>query len=200
MTMEPSKVYPCFPLLVQVARTRNDMGEVGMSVYETIKNRGSIRRYKAKPIPDADLETVLDSARLAQSAANRQPWQFIVVGDEANKRTLVSVAGHQRFVGEAAAVVVCIADPDAGAGVGPFKGFLVDLAIAIENMVLTAWELGIGSCWIGAYNEDGLKQLLGIPDNLRVVSLLTLGYPDEQPRPKRRKALQEIVHRERYGG
>ena len=171
-----------------------------MSVYETIKNRGSIRRYKARPIPEVELETILDSARLAQSAANRQPWQFIVVSDDANKKTLVSVAGHQRFVGEAAAVVVCTADPGASASVGPFEGFLVDLAIATENMVLTAWELGIGSCWIGAFNEAGVKQLLGIPDNLRVVSLLTLGYPDEQPRPKRRKALQDIVHRERYGG
>lgn len=171
-----------------------------MSVYETIRGRGSIRRYKPDPIPEKELETILDAARLAQSAANRQPWQFIVVSEPSRKSALVSVAGHQRFVEEAAAVIVCLADPGASAAVGPFSGFLIDSAIAIENMVLTAWELGIGSCWIGAYNEAGVKQLLGIPDNLRVVSLLTLGYPAVGPGPKRRKALKDIVHRERYGG
>jgi len=169
-----------------------------MSVYETIKNRGSIRRYKPQPISQKELETVLDAARLAQSAANRQPWQFVVVTDTAVKKALVSVAGHQRFVGEAAAVIVCLADPAASAPVGPFEGFLIDLAIAIENMVLTAWELGVGSCWIGAYDEEEARRSLGIPDNLRVVSMLTLGYPAEQPRPKRRKALNEIVHWNRY--
>ena len=171
-----------------------------MSVYETIGNRGSIRRYRAQPIPRKELETILDSGRLAQSAAIRQPWHFVVVTGEASRKALVTMAGHQSFVGDAAAVVVCLADPDACARVGPFRGFLIDTSIAIENMALTAWERGIGSCWIGDYNERGTKQLLGIPDHLRVVSLLTLGYPDEEPKPKSRKALDEIVHHERYGG
>ena len=171
-----------------------------MSVYETLKNRGSIRRYEARPIPEKELETIVDSARLAQSAANRQPWHFVVVTNEETKHGLVSIAGHQRFVGDAAAIIVCIGDPDAAARVGPFSGFLIDTSIAIENMALTAWELGIGSCWIGDYHKSETKQLLGIPDQLRVVSLLTLGYPDEEPRPKSRKALGEIHHRERYGG
>ena len=171
-----------------------------MSAYETIKNRGSIRRYKAEPIPERTLETVLDSARLAQSAANRQPWHFVVVTGEASKKALVDVARQQSFVGRAAAVIVCIADPEASAKVGPFEGFLIDVAIAIENMALTAWELGIGSCWIGAYDEPEAKRVLGIPDHLRVVSLLTLGYRDEDPKPKSRKALNEIVSYDRYGG
>ena len=170
-----------------------------MSVYETVRNRGSIRRYKAQQIPQKELDTILDSARLAQSAANRQPWHFVVATNEATKKDLVAVAGRQRFVGDAAAVIVCIADADASAKVGPFSGFLIDLAIAIENMALTAWDLGIGSCWIGAYSEPEAKLLLGIPDHLRVVSLLTLGYPDEEPKPKMRKALGEIVHYDRYG-
>lgn len=97
------------------------------------------------------------------------------------------------------AVIVCLADPATSARVGPFEGYLIDLAIAIENMALTAWDLGIGSCWIGAYSEPGVKHLLGIPDELRVVSLLTLGYPAEKPTAKRRKRLEEIVHLNRYG-
>jgi len=170
-----------------------------MSVYDTVKNRGSIRKFKSDPIPEKDLEAILDAARLAQSAANRQPWQFVVVSNETTKSALVSVAGHQRFVGDGATVIVCLADPDASAAVGSFNGFLLDLGIAIENMALTAWDLGVGSCWIGAYNETGVKQLLGIPDNLRVVSMLVLGIPDQEPGPKRRKSLDEIVHHERYG-
>jgi nitroreductase len=96
-------------------------------------------------------------------------------------------------------VIICLADPEMSRPVGPFDGFLVDLAIAIENMALTAWNLGIGSCWIGAFQEDKVKALLNIPDNLRVVSLLTLGYADEQPRPKNRKRLNEIIHYQQYG-
>ena len=115
------------------------------------------------------------------------------------KKKLVVAARNQRFVGEAAVVMVCLANPEESAKVGPFEGFLIDLAIAIENMALTAWDLGIGSCWIGAFNENDVRDLLGIPENLRVVSLLTLGYPDEKPRPKNRKPLKEILHHERYG-
>jgi nitroreductase len=170
-----------------------------LSVLEVIKARGSIRSYKDKPIPKQVLLDVLEAARMAQSAANRQPWEFIVVTDRAIRKKLVQAAGNQSFVGEAATVVVCLANPEESASVGPFEGFLIDLAIAIENMVLTAWDLGIGSCWIGAYNEEKLKELLDVPRNLRVTSLLTLGYPDEKAGPKYRKDLDEVVHYQKYG-
>lgn len=174
-----------------------------MPVLDVIKERGSIRRYTTAPIPERDLHTILEAARLAQSAANRQPWQFILVTDKAVKERLVDAAHWpdrppQSSVSTAAAVLVCLADPEVSRPVGPFNGFLIDLAIAIENMALTAWELGIGSCWIGAFQEDRVKTLLAIPENLRVVSLLTLGYPDEQPRPKTRKSLAEFLHYQRY--
>jgi nitroreductase len=170
-----------------------------MSVLDVIKNRGSIRRYQPKPVPKESLMKVMESAQFAQSAANRQPWQFVLVTDAAMKKRLVEAARNQAFVGEAAAVVVCLANPGESARVGPFDGFLIDLAIAIENMALAAWDLGLGSCWIGAFSENSVKELLGVPDHLRVVSLLTLGYPDEKPRPKNRKPLKEILHHERYG-
>jgi nitroreductase len=169
------------------------------SVLGVIKARGSIRSYEGKPIHKQALLDILEAARMAQSAANRQPWEFIVVTDPAIKKKLIQAAGNQSFVGEAAAVIVCLANPEESASVGPFEGFLIDLAIAIENMVLTAWDLGIGSCWIGAYNERKVKELLDVPRNLRVVSLLTLGYPDERAGPKYRKDLDEIVHYQKYG-
>jgi len=170
-----------------------------LAVLDVVKKRASIRRYRDRPIPGHALLSILEGARLAQSADNRQPWQFIVTTDPANKVRLVQAAGNQEFVGEAAAVIICLADPDESAKVGPFEGFLVDLAIAIENMALTAWDLGIGSCWIGAFDEEKVKELFDVPDNLRVVSLLTLGYPDEKPAAKYRKSLDEIVHYEKYG-
>jgi len=168
-----------------------------LSVLEVIKKRGSIRRYKDKPIPKDELLKILEAARLAQSAANRQPWQFIVVTDPSKKQMLAEAA--ENFVSDAAAVIVCLADPEISARVGSFDGFLIDLAIAIENMALTAWDLGIGSCWIGAFDEDGVKELFDVPGNLRVMSLLTLGYPDEKAGPKCRKPMREIVHYEKFG-
>jgi len=170
-----------------------------LSVLDVIKARGSIRSYKDKPIPKRALLDILEAARMAQSADNRQPWEFIVVTDPVTKGKLVHAAGNQSFVGEAAAVLVCLANPQESASVGPFEGFPIDLAIAIENMALTAWDLGIGSCWIGAYNEEAVKALLGVPKNLRVVSLLTLGYPDVQAGPKHRKEPDEIFHYQKYG-
>jgi nitroreductase len=170
-----------------------------LSVLGVIKARGSIRSYEDKPIPRQALLDILEAARMAQSADNRQPWEFIVVTDRVIKKKLVQAAGNQSFVREAAAVVICLANPRESASVGPFEGFLIDLAIAIENMALTAWDLGIGSCWIGAYNEEMVKSLLGVPRNLRVVSLLTLGYPDERPGPRYRKEANEITHYQNYG-
>ncbi|TLN02206.1 nitroreductase, partial [bacterium] len=104
-----------------------------MAVLDVVKKRGSIRRYRDRPIPEHVLRSILEAARLAQSADNRQPWQFIVTTDPANKVRLVQAADNQSFVGEAAAVIVCLADHDESAKVGPFEGFLVDLSIAIEN-------------------------------------------------------------------
>ncbi len=175
-----------------------------LPVLDIITERGSIRKYTEKPIPRSVLLKILEAARLAQSAANRQPWEFIVVTNK-EMRVKLANAAHwpgrppQSAVSTAAALIICLADPDASRRVGAFNGFLVDLAIAIENMVLTAWELGIGSCWIGAFQEDTVKALLHVPANLRIVSLLTVGYADEQPRPKSRKSLNEIIHYQRYG-
>jgi nitroreductase len=170
-----------------------------LSVLDVVRARGSIRSYKEKPIPKQVLLDILEAARLAQSADNRQPWEFIVVTDPVMREGLVRAAGNQSFVGEAAAILVCLANPEESASVGPFEGFLIDLAIAIENMALTAWDLGVGSCWIGAYDEEKVRELLSIPRSLRVVSLLALGYPDGRPGMKRRKDFDEIVHWQKYG-
>ena len=170
-----------------------------LSVFKTIGNRGTIRRYLDKPISQKDMIKIIESARLSQSAANRQPWQFIIVTDVSMKKNLSKASRNQESVSTAAAVIVCLANPTEAAKVGPFEGFLVDGSISIENMALTSWELGIGSCWIGAYDEKAVKELLIIPETIRVISLLTLGYPNEKPKVKNRKILADILHYERYG-
>jgi nitroreductase len=171
-----------------------------LTVLDVIRERGSVRRYEDRSIPTEAMEQVLEAARLGQSAANRQPWEFVVVVGKDTKKKIASAS--ESFVAEATAVIVCIAHPENCGHVGSLDSFLVDVAIAVENMALVSWELGLGSCWIGAYDEEEIRQILNIPENLRVASLLTLGYPAEKPEPQairnRRKSLSQIVHYEKY--
>jgi nitroreductase len=168
-----------------------------LTVLDVVRERGSVRKYEDRPIPEDVMKEVFEAARLAQSAGNRQPWEFVVVREKEMRKRLAS-----GFVGEAPVVIVCIAHPENCGHVGPLDSYLVDVAIAVENMALVSWELGLGSCWIGAYDEEKIKMLLGIPENLRVVSLLTLGYPTEKPANQtirqRRRTLTQILHYEKY--
>jgi nitroreductase len=162
-----------------------------MSVFETIRDRRSIRTYKGERIPKDKLDKLLETARLAPSAANRQVWKFIVVEDEQIKNQLVTACNNQAFVGTASQVIAGIGDPAQ-------KWHQVDLAIALEHLVLEAVELGLGTCWIGAFNEDEVKKILKIPQDKKVVALLTVGVPAESPAARPRKALEEIVAYNEY--
>jgi nitroreductase len=162
-----------------------------MSIFETIRDRRSIRTYKGERIPKDKLDKLLETARLAPSAANRQVWKFIVVEDEQIKNQLVTACNNQAFVGTASQVIAGIGDPAQ-------KWHQVDLAIALEHIVLEAVELGLGTCWIGAFNEDEVKKILKIPQDKKVVALLTVGVPAESPAARPRKALEEIVAYDEY--
>lgn len=162
-----------------------------MEVYDTIMDRRSIRTYKKELIPKDKLEKLLESARLAPSAANRQNWKFIVVENEQIKNQLVSACNNQSFVGAASHVIAGIGDPAQ-------KWHQVDLAIALEHIVLEAVELGFGTCWIGAFNEEDVKKILKIPQDRKVVALLTVGVPAESPAARPRKALEEIISYNEY--
>ena len=162
-----------------------------MGVFDTIKDRRSIRTYKGERIPEDKLEKLLEAARLAPSAGNRQNWKFIVVENEQIKNQLVTASNNQAFVGTASHVI-------AGIGDSAQKWHQVDLAIALEHIVLEAVELGLGTCWIGAFNEDEVKKILKIPQDKKVVALLTVGVPAESPAAKPRKALEEIVAYNEY--
>ncbi|MEM2341057.1 MAG: nitroreductase family protein [Candidatus Bathyarchaeia archaeon] len=164
-----------------------------MEVFKVISERRSIRKYKKEPIPDEILERILEAGRLAPSAANRQPWCFIVVKDENVKNKLIDACRGQKFVGDAGAVIAVLGDP------GASRWYKQDPFIAASFMTLEAYEEGLGVCWIGAFEEEKVKQVLKMPENLSVIILLTVGYPDEEPAPKPRKPREEIFFLDEYG-
>ena len=173
-----------------------------MDVFEAIQKRRSIRAYDSKPVPKAVLEKILESARLAPSASNLQPWHFLVVTDTRKREKLAKGRMFAGFLEESPVVIVGCGDQKASP-----KWYTVDVAIAMQNMVLTATSEGLGTCWIGDFNESQVKETLKIPENLRVVALLALGYPREKRNllakiikiVRRRKSLTEIVSFEQYG-
>jgi len=164
-----------------------------MDLSTIIQSRRSIRKYKHKEIPQETLAEILEAARQAPSGANRQPWQLIVVTDPDKRKALVSICKDQRFVGDCSAFIAGIDDPGQ-------KWARVDLAIAMEHMALMAVEKGLGTCWIGAFDQEKLAIFLGVPKGLVVTAGLTLGYPDESPEARSRKPMNELVYWERYGG
>jgi nitroreductase len=159
-----------------------------MSTLDVLRTRRSIRRYANKAIPDAVLREILGAAQHAPSAANRQPYHFIVITDAELKRAL-SKGLWNRFVKAAPVTIVGCADTNGLTG----KWAVIDTTIALQNMVIAAWSLGVGSCWIGDFNEPGVKAKLHIPEKWRVVALLTLGYPVASPRPRTKKAMDDLV-------
>ncbi len=169
-----------------------------MDVFEAVTQRKSIRKYKDKEIEKEKLIKVLESARIAPSASNRQEWKFIVVKDENTRSRLVSAAHYQKFVGQApVTIVACSTESERIMPCGQ-HAYTVDLSIAVSFMMLEATELGLGTCWLGAFDEEAVKEILGIPSDIRVPAMFTLGYADENPVARPRKALKDIVCHEKY--
>jgi len=169
-----------------------------MELEEAIRKRSSIRDYKDKPVPEDKLLKVLEAARLAPSGRNSQAWKFVVVRDKALRQDLGRAAGGQTHVSMAPVIIAAVAtEPESIMPCG-ILAYPVDLAIAIDHMTLAAVDLGLGTCWIGGFSQDKVKTILGVPEKLKVVSLLTLGYPNETGRPKTRKTLKEIICWDKY--
>jgi len=169
-----------------------------MDVIDAINNRKSIRKYKNKEIDDAKLNRILKSAQIAPSAANRQEWKFIVVKNKDTRDKLVDAAHGQKFVEQApVTIVACSTESERVMPCGQYA-YTVDLSIAVSFMILEATELGLGTCWLGAFDEEKVKQILNIPDEIRVPAMFTLGYADESPSPRPRKPLEDIICKERY--
>jgi nitroreductase len=169
-----------------------------MDVMEAIKQRRSIRKYRDRPVEDEKLKRILEAGRLAPSAANRQEWRYIIVRDKETRQNLMKAAKGQPFVGEAPIVIAACAETDNHVMTCGQLCYPIDLAISIDHMTLKAVDEGLGTCWIGAFYEDEVKKILGVPEDVHVVELLTLGYPADIPPPRPRLTMSEIVHYEKW--
>jgi nitroreductase len=164
-----------------------------MDFLELVKARYACRSYQSRPIEEEKLFRVLEAARFAPSGSNRQPWKFVMVQDQEIKRRLVRACANQRFVATAPVVIAgCGLMPDRMMSCG-VPGDPVDLAIAMEHLALAATAEGLASCWIGAFSQDEVREVLGMPATAKVIELMALGYPADTPRPKTRKPLSDIV-------
>lgn len=165
-----------------------------MEVFEAVRTALAVRAYQDKPVPPDVMRRIVEAAHLTASSQNKQPWHFIAVDDRAMLQRIAEVATTGPYTVQAAfAVVVVIENERPGVSDG---------SRAIQSMVLTAWSEGVGSNWVGGLgNLDGLKPLLGIPENLHVLAVTPFGYPTRQlgRGKKNRKPFGEVVHHGRYG-
>jgi nitroreductase len=169
-----------------------------MDVFTAISQRSSVRAYKATDVEENKLKKILEAGRLSPSASNRQEWKFIVVRDKETKKKLAKAAFGQTFIGEAPVVIVACGTESKTIMACGQPAYTVDVSIACAFMILQAYELGLGTCWIGAFKEDEVKKILKIPEEVRVVAMTPLGYPDQPPSQKSRKDLDQIVCHGKY--
>lgn len=175
-----------------------------------IRTRRSIRKYKDKPVDDEKITQMLESARLAPSGSNTQPWHFIVVKSESGRQKLAKAAHNQEWMLSAPVFVVCVADvrsrieesaevhltenspePD-------LKQIIRDTSISVEHILLEADSLGLGTCWVAWFTQQDIRPILNIPEDKYVVGIITIGYADEAPNARPRKKLEEITHYENW--
>lgn len=201
---------------------------MGLTTKEAIELRRSIRKYKTKDVPDEIIYELIDSARLAPSGCNSQPWRFKIIRDSKTKKQLEVAAHNQKFVSDAPVVLVCCLDVK-----GYFEGTVSGLqdleankvidkqiytvlmkdveetwrqrveevisrksfnvAIAIEHIVLRALDFGLGTCWVRLVDVRQVRKIFDWDENITVIALLPIGYPDEDPTPRKRMALEDIL-------
>ncbi|MGC8874758.1 MAG: nitroreductase family protein [Chloroflexia bacterium] len=164
-----------------------------MEFADLILKRYSVRAYRPDPVEEEKLARVLEAARLAPTAANRQPFQLIVIRTAGRERELRRIYNSKWFV-EAPIVICACGLPEEGwirqDGV---NYTMVDVAIAMDHLILAATELGLGTCWIAAFNPQAAREVLGLPEGVEPIAFTPLGYPADQPKPKRRKPLEDLV-------
>lgn len=170
-----------------------------MEIFEAIRGRRSIRKFEDKDIPMQDLKKILEAGVWAPSGSNIQPWEFILVK---NKGTIekIKLISPGLFGNPSALIILCINHERAkrGGKLG-VRTALMDISMAAQNMMLTAYALGIGSCPVVSFNKPALKELLDVPDHVEPVLIISLGYPKFMPKPPKRRPLKEVVHIEKFG-
>lgn len=169
-----------------------------MDFAELIARRYSVRAYKSDPVEEDKLKQVLDGARLAPTAANRQPFQFIVVRTAGRQSELKRIYKAEWF-SQAPIVICACAVPDRAWSRMDNKNYgEVDVTIAMDHLILAATELGLGTCWIAAFDPVAARHVLGLPEDVEPVAFTPLGYPADKPKAKQRKPLSELVRHDRW--
>jgi nitroreductase len=170
------------------------------SVMDAIRTRKSVRAFLDKLVEDEKLNRILEAGRLAPSASNRQEWRFVIVRQpETRKKLAGAVDSTAAFVGKGPVIIAACADTDGHSMKCGQLCYPIDVAIALDHMTLAAVELGLGTCWIGMFEEKRVRKILGIPERIRVVALMPLGYPaDPSPIEKKRLPMNRIVKYEHW--
>ena len=166
------------------------------------EKRRSVRAYKPDDVPEELLQTVLEAGRLAPSACNKQPWRFIVVRSETVRRALGAAYAREWFWKAPLVIAVCILPKEAWTRSHDGKNYaMADGALAMDHLQLAAAELGLGTCWIAAFDPATAREILGLPDGVEIVGMTPLGFPDVEtnPRVRSRRPLGETVMKERWG-
>jgi nitroreductase len=170
-----------------------------MDVFTAISQRSSVRAYRNTGVEEDKLKKILEAARLSPSSSNRQEWKFIIVKNRETRRKLTNAAFGQSFIGEAPVVIVACATESKSSMACGQPAHTVDVSIACAFMILQAYELGLGTCWISAFKEDDAKKILKVPEEVRIVAMTPLGYPNQPLSQKFRKSMDQIVCFEKYG-
>jgi len=177
---------------------------------EVIANRRSIRKYNSKNVEEELVYKLLESARMAPSGSNTQPWNFIIVRSDAIKEEIVKADSNQQWMKDASVFIVCIADIrcrikdereiylDENSELYELKQIIRDTAVAIDHIMLEAENLGLSTCWTGAYKQDEMRPIMNIPNDKYVVGVITIGYADEERKPAPRRHLEDMVRYEKW--
>jgi nitroreductase len=172
-----------------------------MDALECINTRRSIRKYKSKKIPENIVKKIISAGMNAPSCYNSQPWVFIIIKNKEAMQSLVDAKGGSQFITNAPLIIACCYDESKT----PDKYHNIEnVSLAAENILLAAHALGLGTCYIGAFDpenagvERAISKALKLPKNIHVVSLISLGYPDEAPKTKKMRKLSEVMRNENY--
>jgi len=169
-----------------------------MEFSKLIKQRYSVRGYKPDPVEDKKLQQVLEAARMAPTAANMQPFQLIVVHTAGREAELRRIYDREWFVQAPLIIAACGIPSQAWVRHDKTNYSVVDVTIIMDHLILAAADQGLGTCWIGAFDPEAAREILGLPEGVDPIVMTPLGYPDAEPKPKVRKSLEELVRYERW--
>ena len=164
-----------------------------MDFFELIEKRYSVRAYRSKPVEEEKLQKVLDAARMAPTAANRQPFRFIVIHTQGRESELRRVYDREWFFKAPIVICACAVPDGAWTRIDGKNYSDVDTTIAMDHLILAAADLGLGTCWVAAFDPSAAREVLGLSENEEPVAFTPLGYPADEPKPKKRKALSDLI-------